>query len=161
MSVDVITCEGCGIAGGPSDGPTHPYMLSSPHCWPLYTELLATGPGGQLAVDAYAVQHPGIPERRAIQSVGAHLVSLCAAFERNWPPARAISLVQRAVENDPGWRWLDPAPPLGVLTIADVLAAPDGAGRSEMIERWAKDLWLEYESHHDLVRDWLNSILGD
>lgn len=156
---DIALCEGCGIAGGPVDGPTHPYILSSPQCWALYTELLATGPGGPLAVDAYAVQHPGVPERRAIQSVGAHLVSLCAAFERNWPPARAASLLQRAVENDPGWRWLDPDLPLGVLTIDDVLAARDWADRSEMVERWAQDLWMAYDDHHDLVRDWLDAIL--
>ena len=158
---EIAICPGCGLAGGPTDGPTHPYILSSPRCWARYTELLATGPGGQLAVDAYSVQHPGVPERRAIQSVGAHLVSLCAAFERDWPPARAISLVQRAVEHDPGWKWLDPEPPLGALTIDDVMAASEWADRSELVERWAFDMWMEYADHHDLVRKWLDAVLGD
>ena len=154
----IPVCQGCGLEGGAVDGPTHPYILSSPLCWSRYTELLATGTAGQLAVDCYAIQHPGIPERRAIQSVGAHLLSLCAAFERNWPTSRASHLIQLAVENDPGWRWLDPDPPLGALTVDDVMSVVDG--RSEPIERWAFDVWMEYEEHHALVRNWLDVVLG-
>lgn len=157
MGIDVAVCQGCGLAGGTDEGPTHPYILSSPHCWALYTELLATGPGGQLAVDAYSVQHPGVPEGRAIQSVGAHLVSLCAALERGWPPHRAVHLLRKSVDHDPGWRWLDPEPPLGVLTIDDVLAVQDWTDRSEMVERWARDMWMEYADHHDLVRQGLDT----
>jgi hypothetical protein len=154
-------CEGCGLSGGSADGPTHPYILSSPHCWALYTELLATGAGGQLAVDAYSVQHPGIPERRSIQSVGAHLVSLCAAFEGGWPPHRAAQLLKKAVDLNPGWRWLDPEPPLGTITIADVIAVEDWADRTAVVERWAQEMWTEYEAHHDLVREWLATIIGE
>ena len=112
-------------------------------------------------MDAYSVQHPGIPERRAIQSVGAHLVSLCAALERSWPPGRAVQLLKRAVDHDPGWRWLDPEPPLGEITIGDVMAIDDWTGRSAIVERWAAEMWNAYESHHDLVRGWLDSIVGE
>ena len=31
----------------------------------------------RLSVDTYAVQHPGVPERRSIQSVAVHLMCLC------------------------------------------------------------------------------------
>ncbi|HSJ29216.1 MAG TPA: DUF5946 family protein [Acidimicrobiia bacterium] len=154
-------CPGCGLEGGPADGPTHPYMLSSPRCWQLYTELLATAPMGQKGIDAYAVQHPGVPERRAIQSVGAHLVSLCAAFEHDWPPAGATDLVKRAVEASPGWVWLDSSPPVGTITVDDVIAEPDLPSRLAAVDSWARDVWAAYSDHHATVRSWLEQILGD
>ena len=62
-------CPGCGLVAGPAEGPTHAYIGASPGCWARYGELLAAGvpppAPGQLAVDAYAVQHPGVAERRA------------------------------------------------------------------------------------------------
>jgi hypothetical protein len=39
----------------------------------------------RLAVDAYAVQHPGTTERRAVQSVAVHLISLYFVLERASP----------------------------------------------------------------------------
>lgn len=158
---DSVVCPGCGLVGGDRDGPTHPYMLSSPRCWSVYGELLATGPAGTLAVDAYAVQHPGRPERRAIQSVGAHLVSLCAAFERAWPAERASQLLRRAVDREPDWKWLDPEPPLGTVTVATVLGSEGWDGRSQMVQRWAEEMWHVYEAHHPLVRTWLDAVIGE
>ncbi|HVR33470.1 MAG TPA: DUF5946 family protein [Acidimicrobiia bacterium] len=151
-------CDGCGLVGDGA-GPTHPYMLSSPECWARYGELLATGAAGQLGVDAYAVQHPGVPERRAVQSVGAHLVSLCAALERDWPPGRAIPLIRTAVDLDPGWVWLDPQLPLGTITVADVVAVDDWHGRSALVRSWAEEMWEAHASHHELVRSWLDTVL--
>ena len=157
--IDDPICVGCGLVGGSPVGPTHPYMLSSPRCWEIYTELLATAPLGQKGIDAYAVQHPGVPERRAIQSVGAHLVSLCAAFERDWPADKAIDLVRRTVEHDPGWLWLDPVPPVGTVTVLDVAESPDLPSQLATVDRWARDVWDAYSSHHDIVRTWLDRVL--
>lgn len=155
-----IVCPGCGLEGGPDDGPTHAYMLSSPRCWELYGELLATGPAGQLAVDAYAVQHPGIQERRAIQSVGAHLVSLCARFEHGWQPSQATQLLQRAVELNPGWKWLDPVTPVGTITVADVVSIAHPTERTETVEAWAEDVWDAYRDERDQVREWVSRVIG-
>ncbi len=71
---DLVPCVGCHALVADTDGPTHPYFGASPGCWASY----AAWP---LAVDAYAVQHPGLPERRASQSVWVHLVSLCLIVE--------------------------------------------------------------------------------
>jgi hypothetical protein len=40
-----------------------------------------------LTVDAYTVQHPGVPDRRSIQSVAVHSMSLCLVIERWIAPA--------------------------------------------------------------------------
>lgn len=94
----VASCVGCGLVSPPAHGPTHPYILSSPGCWSLYGELMASGVS-QMAVDTYAVQHPGVPERRAVHSVAIHLISLSAAFECQWPPERSPLLINRSLED--------------------------------------------------------------
>lgn len=156
MTTQRPPCVGCGLVTPPWDGPTHPYMLSSPGCWSLYSELLATG-AGQAAVDAYAVQHPGVPERRATQSVAVHLVSLCAALERGWPPDRCTDLVRHAVDRPPvpRWPWLAPPPPVGTVTVFDVLLAD---ARADAVARWSQDLWGAYDDHHATVRGWLDRL---
>ncbi len=64
-------------------------MLSSPGCWVMFTEVLAREysdltywKGHQFTVDAYACQHVRKKEdRRALNSVNIHLVSLYCIFE--------------------------------------------------------------------------------
>src|SRR5690349_21457978 len=94
-------CPGCGLTVGPTDGPRHPYIGSSPGCWALFNELLVIGPGGdvpgQLAGDAYAVQHPGALERRAIQSACVHAINLCARLEWDYPEKRIKDLMRSAL----------------------------------------------------------------
>lgn len=150
----------------PATGPTHAYIGSSPGCWALFSEVTATGAvatvPGQLVVDTYAVQHPGVPERRAIQSVCAHLVSLCAALERGWPAHRGPDLLRRALARQDAWewRWLDPPLPVGTLTVHDVMRV-DGPARTERVRAWSVDVWAAYGVHHALVRSWVDQLVGE
>jgi len=147
----------------PADGPTHAYIGASPGCWALFGELSVAGltgvPSGFLAVDTYAVQHPGRPERRALQSVAVHLITLCALLERGWPADRAIDL-RRTVVDAPfePWPRLAVEEPVGMLTVADVLAA-DLPARDERVRAWAQDVWEAYGTHHDRVRAWVDLAL--
>lgn len=161
----IESCPGCGLRVGPADGPTHPYIGSSPGCWALLSELMANirpadRPVSQLAGDTYAVQHPGVPERRAIQSVCVHLISLGAALERGWPATKAADLVNRAIAHPDWWRWLDPKPPLGTITVADVFAKVDTPERDATVRAWADDLWATYSPHHGLIMEWVETLLG-
>ncbi|MEJ7785608.1 MAG: DUF5946 family protein [Solirubrobacteraceae bacterium] len=59
------------------NGPTHPYMPLLAGVLKRFGEILAREFGDpaffavhQVTVDTYAVQHPGIAEQHAIQSVG-------------------------------------------------------------------------------------------
>jgi hypothetical protein len=115
---------------------------------------------GQLLTDAYAAQHPGVPERRAIQSVCLHLILLCAPLERQWRAQRAVHLRRRALARPPtAWRWLDPQLPLGSLTIAHVATAADATQRSARLRTWAEDVWSAYGAHHCEVRRWVDAVL--
>src|SRR5688572_24525153 len=87
-------CPGCGVALPAETGPTHPYMLGSPACWRGFGELLAAQYSEprrmgfhQVVVDAYAAQHPGGDDPRAVQSVAIHLMTLALFLERGVDPA--------------------------------------------------------------------------
>lgn len=67
------TCADCGISLAPVDTAAHAYLGASPSCWALYGEVLAREycdpayfRAHRMTVDAYAAQHPGRAERRAV-----------------------------------------------------------------------------------------------
>jgi len=102
-------CTGCGAEFAPETGPTHAYMLSSPACWRAYGEVLTReyqdktlfDAAHRFTVDAYALQHPGLPdERRAYQSVRLHYASLFLIFERGESQARATRLLGQLAKSD-------------------------------------------------------------
>ncbi|MEJ5913322.1 DUF5946 family protein [Pseudokineococcus sp. 1T1Z-3] len=105
-------CLGCGALLPPLPAQAvapHPYTTAFATCWSAYGQLLAaqyTDPARmlfhQLLVDAYVVQHPGDPttgerDRRVVQSVGIHLMTLCLFFEHEADPAEGTGLHRRMV----------------------------------------------------------------
>src|SRR5215211_597286 len=119
-------CPGCGVLLPEAEGAAHPYLACSPACWALYGEVLAREYGDrayfrvhQLTVDTYAVQHPGRPERRSIQSTALHLITLCLVVHGGADPADGPKLHKRLAKR-PGFDWLDPPRLIGRLTVADV-----------------------------------------
>lgn len=107
----------------------------------------------RLLGDAYAVQHPGVPERRAIQSVGVHLMVLCLHFERGLAPEHATPMVQRILARAPALRWLEPPVPNGPFTVADVA---DGWTAPE---DYIRSVWDAWEPQHPQVREWLDATV--
>src|SRR3954452_19975323 len=104
----LVRCVGCGALVPDIDGPTHPYLGSSPGCWQAFGELTARRYAGgastgddtifRLAVDTYATQHPGVPGRQSSQSVDAHLFVLCLVLERGAAPAFATHAIRTFLE---------------------------------------------------------------
>lgn len=146
------SCPGCGLAGSGVEGARHPYIGASAACWACYGELLAGGFGGHVSVDTYAVQHPGVEERRSIQSVAVHLISLCALLERDASPSAAPNLIRRALAKPRGWRWLPIGQPIGTITVAHVVEGHSDA------PAWATDVWHAWSGFHDEVRAWLDDM---
>ena len=114
-----IICFGCGALVSDREGPTHPYMLSSPGCWKLYGEILAKEytlvnydlDTHRITVDTYALTYPGIKERRAIQSVYIHLISLFYTFEKEMSGIQTTQILKSVVENKNianAFLWLEP-----------------------------------------------------
>ena len=104
------------------------------------------------------VQHPGVSERRAIQSVGVHLVALCLVLDHGLPPERLSSALQRIVARPPAWRWLDPPVPNGSSTITDVGRAAETGDARLPVEAYVRGVWHAWSAHHDTVTGWVDSL---
>jgi hypothetical protein len=145
-------------------GPTHEYMESTPGCWASFGRVMAREYQDQrffavhrLTVDSYAVQHPGVPSRQSIQSVGVHLVRLCLFLEHALTPGRASDAMRVAAGNKSRYHWLEPPPSLGELTIANVEAATGVDEHLSMVSAWARQMWQVWSPHHSTVRAWANA----
>lgn len=169
MSVhEMDECPGCALVGPKVSGPTHPYCLSSPGCWSLYGEVLALeyeepayGRLHQVTVDTYAVQHPGVPERRSIQSVALHMITLCLVLEDGADPRVGPALHKRLAGRS-SFSWLEPPRPNGRITVADVArGAREPAEHLRLVEAWARDVWEAWGDHHRTVRAWIEQELDD
>jgi hypothetical protein len=111
----------------------------------------------RMSVDTYAVQHPGVPEPRAIRSVAVHLMGLCLVLERGFTPEAATSRVGGLVERaSPSW--LEPPVPNGTLTVEHPLAAAPQE-HATRVREWAEDVWRSWQPHHPTVHAWLDSYL--
>lgn len=156
-------CPGCGLLLPACGGPTHAYVGASAACWELYGKLNAgrdTREEGtrqrRLVADAYAAQHPGAADRRALQSVAVHLMGLCMLLEREGENRRPVPVLGRLpARRTLDLHWLDPPAPNGRLTIADIAAS--GPDHASSVEAWAKDVWRAWAPHHATVRTWLDS----
>ncbi len=157
---NLIHCLGCGALVPDIDGPTHEYMLSAPGCWATFNEVavqqyeIASFDLRRLAVDAYAVQHPGTTDRRAVQSVAVHLISLYFVLERGLTPTEATDKMRHALTDKSRFVWLKPPLSLGEITVVDVVHIKDPLTHEKMINRWARSAWEAWSAHHAQIRKW-------
>jgi Family of unknown function (DUF5946) len=142
------------------DGARHVYVGASSACWTQFAEWSSMplrsppSPLRRLAIDAYMVQHPGVPERRAIQSVGLHLVGLWLCLERGLPPEALSPTLKLVMQHPPMWRWLDPPVPNGATTIGDVIAARADGREAVGVDAFVRGVWGAWAPHHDVVAGW-------
>jgi len=142
-------------------------MRSSAACWAAYGEVLARSfqdpdrrEVHQLAVDAFAVQHPGDPGRREAQSVAIHLMTLCMVIEEGLDPCRGPALHKQMVHR-PVFHRLKPPTDRGEVTAADVASAGDADAHVERVRQWADSAWRAWQDHHETVRQWLSYSRSD
>jgi Family of unknown function (DUF5946) len=173
------TCVGCGAILPVLEGPVHRYMTSSPACWETFNSLndperpLEFAPFNALTVDAYAVQHPGVPSsQQAINSVAVHLMTLHGILEKNFKPDQAMWLRQRpsqslgrpgSVDRHSRFHWLTPPSFANCLTVADVAVGKTPHERSRLVEAWVRDVWKVWsEIHGDQVATWFERfVIGE
>jgi hypothetical protein len=156
-------CPGRGLVlPARPDAPKHPYVGASAECWAFYGEVLAReyeDPAysrvHQLTVDTYSVQHPGVPERRSIQSLALHLITLCLVLEHGVDPTAGPGIHKRLVKR-PGFDWLEPPVSIGEMTVADVRRARSATMHGCLVRRWALDVWHAWTPHHATVRRWIH-----
>lgn len=167
MTGGTIPCVGCGALVSGTDGPSHTYIGASPGCWALYGELLADeyldrdrAAMQRLTVDAYAVQHPGVPGPRSSQSVWVHLVGLCLALEAAQQAERTTALMAQFVGSRREFEWLEPPASRGDRTILDVRATTGLNAYHQAVAEWAAAAWTAWAEHHDTIRAEVVELLG-
>lgn len=163
----LVACPGCGAMVPDVEGPTHAYIGAAPGCWAAWGELQARSFASPaiaadqpLAVDVYAVQHPGLAERRAIQSVWVHLVSLCLILERGRSPADGIRAKQQLLAGARTFSRLESLAGRYAMTVLDVAAVTDPAAVPEAVRRWAEVTWEAWHAHHPAVRARAAALVG-
>jgi hypothetical protein len=133
-------------------------MLASPGCWALFGDVSAreySDPAyrahGLQLVDPYAVQHPGVPERRSAQSVWLHLVSLCLHLEHGYADDVSVRRLQALASERRTYEWLEPPSSLGDVTVVDVHAATTPAEHIAAVRRWCESAWEAWAVHHPAI----------
>jgi len=169
MNQDVLTpCPGCGAEFPGPPGTPHAYIGASAGCWTVYEEILAKEYGEyqyppihRLTVDAYAVQHPGVPGRRSSQSVWVHLAGMYLVLESGANGREATRALQAVLKKRKEFEWLAPPEKNGSITVLDVRKAADLNSHVQLVEAWARSIWAAWRQHHrliaDLFRDELNA----
>jgi hypothetical protein len=157
---DLIRCLGCGALVPDIDGPTHEYMLSAPGCWSLFNQVavlqyeIASFDLRRMAVDAYAVQHPGTIDRRAVQSVAVHLISLYFVLERGLTPTEATDKMRHALTDKSRFVWLKPPSSMGEITVVDVVYITEPLDHEALVKCWTRSAWEAWRAHHGQIRKW-------
>lgn len=152
----LTACPGCGALVQDLPHQPHPYIGASAGCWEVFGEILAREYGEynyperahRLTVDTYAVQHPGMPNRRAIQSVTGHLISLYLLLEANVNGRAATQALRAIFRQADHFTWLEPPQPNGRITVLDVVQAGNLAEHERRVEAWARDVWGAWAAHH-------------
>jgi hypothetical protein len=133
-------------------------MLASPGCWAIFGEVSAreyADPAyrahGLQLVDAYAVQHPGVPERRSSQSVWLHLLSLCLRVDHGYADDAAIRTIHRLASEHRTWEWLEPPASLGDVTVVDVHAAVTSGEHVVAVRQWCVSAWSAWAGHRPVI----------
>lgn len=144
-------------------GTTHPYMLSVAGCWARYGEILAqeySDPAlrttHRLSVDAYAAQHPGAGDRRAIQSVGLHLARLMVQLDNPLPPRETNEVMLGLSKAKSSIPFLEP-PSYFAITVADVPLNASVDIHIAAVQAWAAETWAAWSNHHEFVRLWVRN----
>ena len=113
----------------------------------------------QHIVDAYAVQHarPGI---RPIAIVFG-LVGLYLYIEKSFTGRQVQRAHMQLARHRKKWT----APPFpsdkrATIGIADVLAAPPGSARQDMIRRWCESVWQDWQASRAQITALVQAELG-
>jgi len=158
-------CPRCGGVVPVVDAPTPAEISAAPGCWMLYNKVVGREYGEwsypqlhRLTVNAYAAQHPGGSGPDAVRWLGSHLIGLCAALALGQDATRSNSIIDRVAAEFAGFEWLEPPQLSGLLTIADVAAAPSLRERERLVRDWACDVWDAWAAHHATIKGWLDQI---
>lgn len=157
------TCPGCGIKVENNSPTPHPYIGANTGCWEKYGIVLAreySNPAffkaHRYTVDAYALQHPGNMDRKAIQSVNVHLASLTLIFEYNLDLDEATKTLGRIIQkHKQAFLFLEPPTHEYKITVLDLIETQDPKAHFERAKEWARSTWKAWRGNVNTIRPYL------
>lgn len=155
---EVSRCPSCGLLSASQPQlPAAPFP-ASPACWEVFGRLTAYDLEQegedfrhQVAVDAYAAQHPGHPAKPI--TLWFALAGLYQALDEGWSGRQVQVAHQRLSRLDKVGPELPEPSRAARTTAADVMAAPGGGPRDAAMTAWAEDVWQSWASRHSQVAD--------
>lgn len=147
------TCRGCGTILPDNNLEDSDNYNASGECVQMYHELsayLMMNPdvtfSTQHAVDAYGAQHSGDKVkniRTAFSLIGLYL-ALEHGFSGRQVQQAHMELAKRNIE----WSSFELPNKSYTLSVLDVLAIEESENRKEMLLKWARDVWNNWEHYH-------------
>jgi hypothetical protein len=113
----------------------------------------------QYVVDAYAAQSADI-DTKPIALYFA-LVGLSLHIEKGYSGKDVQRVHMRLGKEKREWPAFPLPEPRGRLSVVDVVKAPAGPQRDEMIEKWSASVWEAYRESHERVAEALTIMLGE
>ena len=165
MEEDYIKCFSCGALSLKIEGDCHEYMLASSGCYEMFKEVLEKeysdftyAKAHHYTVDAYAIQHPGeITNRKAINSVGTHLMSLYFLFNKELNLDKAAQVKMEFAQFNKSKTLIKPLESpeeFKGLTVFDVWNNDNPHEHFELCKNWAYDAWMSWGKHHETIDNW-------
>ena len=151
-------CPGCALVMPVLANATYEgYFNTSPECWQVFTEVLATeynnallfGRVHQLTVDTYAVHHAG--GKHPDKSVGIHFAGLYLMLTKRAKTVEVPRLHRRLAESVKEWPHFTPPVTPVYLTIFNVAMAETPDEHVRLVREWANAVWTAWAEHHDAV----------
>lgn len=165
---EYLSCFACGAKSLNIEGEIHPYMLSSPGCWAMFTEVMVReyqdieyARAHHFSVDSYACQHPGDSKSgKAIRSVAIHMASLYMILEEKMSFSEAVNFKSGFAQFNKQKNLiirLNPPENLGQITVFDVWNLENGSHHFETCHQWAQSVWQAWKDHHETIRIWVKN----
>jgi hypothetical protein len=104
------------------------------------------------------MQHPDRYCRSA-KSYAAHLMRLCCGVEHNGN-VEVYAAIQKWLNGSVEFEKPTVLDERGSLTVADVRAAGNAEEHGKRVRAWANNVWMAYESQHELARNWIQAALS-
>lgn len=159
-------CPGCDLRLPMSDAFLDERYNASPECFHLYGELTGyTVMRGdetfihQHLVDTYAAQHAADAQRPI--SCAFALIGLYLAFEKGYTGRQVQRMHMLLARRSKRWPAFARPAQAGALTVLDVLNAPPGQERDEMLMRWGRSVWEAWSHAREPIQALIASVMQD
>lgn len=113
----------------------------------------------QHIVDAFHAQHAS--ENMKPITIVFSLIGLYLYLEQGYSGREIQQVHTRLAKHKKKWIQFELPNFSGTITVSEVLAAPAGYKRDDMIRNWCQSVWDAWEANHPQIRDLVKANLAE